>query len=312
MNAPTQSVTNKLYGLSRGLCAFPGCNARIAEVAGDVMGEICHIKARKPTGARYDPAQTDKERFGFANLILLCRNHHILIDNQPGDYSVESLRKMKEVHERKDIVDLSLEDSRLAKTLLESYMKFNAQIDARDNAQVMVGSAGGIQVHTNVKNVYPRPPIVKNIIERRPDSVSREQEQLILQWIGDLAENSLGKPRDQVYKLWHSRFKKAFKLAKYGELPAVQFTEAETWHRQQRAIQKEGLRKKEPDEWRKKRYEAIHAAMKKMGRDKETYYSEISARLKMRRPFKSLKTLTNADLDRVYRMVLGDQSQLRN
>ena len=306
MNAPTQSVTNKLYGLSRGLCAFPGCTARIVEVEGNVMGEICHIKARQPTGARYDPAQTDEERFGFANLILLCRNHHERIDNQPGNYPVESLRKMKEDHERKDIVELSLEDARFAKLLLESYKTRNVQITAGDHSQVMLDSAGGVQVS---QNFYPRPPTVKNVIERRPDSVSREQEHQILQWIGDLAENTLGKPRDQAYRLWHSRFKKKFTLAKYVELPAIQFAEAETWHRQQRAMQKEGLRRKEPEEWRKQKYAAIKAAMKKMGRDSETYYPEIAARLKMVKPFTSLTQLTGVNLKRVYTMVLSDQRE---
>jgi hypothetical protein len=49
-------------------CAFSGCTAPIIEdgpgLAGINMDEICHIRASKAGGERYDPDQTDTERHG--------------------------------------------------------------------------------------------------------------------------------------------------------------------------------------------------------------------------------------------------------
>jgi hypothetical protein len=63
-----------------------------------VIGEICHIEAAEPGGARYNSQQTDEERRSFENLMLLCPTHHKIIDNVTM-YSPEVLRQMKVNHE---------------------------------------------------------------------------------------------------------------------------------------------------------------------------------------------------------------------
>jgi hypothetical protein len=40
-----------------------------------------------------------ERRNSYANLILLCRNHHKVIDAQEGEYTVERLHQMKAQHE---------------------------------------------------------------------------------------------------------------------------------------------------------------------------------------------------------------------
>ncbi|GAB6285564.1 MAG: hypothetical protein STSR0009_17650 [Methanoregula sp.] len=64
----------------------------------NLIGQICHIEAAEPGGERYNPHQTDKERAGFDNLILLCANHHS-ITNDVSKYSVEKLKAMKKSNE---------------------------------------------------------------------------------------------------------------------------------------------------------------------------------------------------------------------
>jgi hypothetical protein len=57
------------------------------------------------------PAQSQEDRHAFENLLLLCANHHRVIDGNLGKYTVDSLRKMKAVHETttgilpQDVVD---------------------------------------------------------------------------------------------------------------------------------------------------------------------------------------------------------------
>jgi hypothetical protein len=64
-----------------------------------LVGEVCHIKGKKPDAARYDPAQTPAARNDYDNLILLCAPHHKVIDDDEEAYTVERLRKMKTDHE---------------------------------------------------------------------------------------------------------------------------------------------------------------------------------------------------------------------
>jgi len=65
-----------------------------------VVGEECHIISSKPGGPRYDSgfplAKIDKPE----NLILLCRVHHKMVDDQRETYTVAVLSSLKENHEK--------------------------------------------------------------------------------------------------------------------------------------------------------------------------------------------------------------------
>jgi len=141
MKAPSERTNKRLFALSGNRCAFPNCTTLIVQSSGTVTGRICHIKARKPGGPRYDVGQTDEERHAFDNLILLCSVHHDLVDDQVGTYTVDLLKEMKEIHERNGNIELTQADAVLARRLLDSYL----HIEASGEAQVMVGSPGGIQ-----------------------------------------------------------------------------------------------------------------------------------------------------------------------
>lgn len=104
MPKPSIRIIQRLYAMSGNRCAFSGCTAPIIEdglgTAGINMGEICHIRASKAGGERYDPEQSDAERHGYENLILLCRRHHKLIDSDTIEFSVAKLLAMKQEHEQ--------------------------------------------------------------------------------------------------------------------------------------------------------------------------------------------------------------------
>src|SRR5579885_2783502 len=61
---------------------------------------MAHIVAERPGGPRGNSPMPLGERNQAENLILLCNNHHQLIDSQSQTYTVERLRAMKEAHER--------------------------------------------------------------------------------------------------------------------------------------------------------------------------------------------------------------------
>lgn len=89
---------------SKGKCAFPGCDKSLVEdgTGGDnpsVIGEIAHIVGEKREGPRGKFDISDEDRNSHRNLILLCRDHHKIVDDQPLTYSIPVLTEMKKLVE---------------------------------------------------------------------------------------------------------------------------------------------------------------------------------------------------------------------
>lgn len=102
MKEPSRPTYKRLFALSGNRCAFPGCDVPIIDAAsGEVVGETCHIHAKRPGGARYDPRLSNQEVHAFENLILMCPTHHTIVDRDETSYSVERLRQIKAQHEAK-------------------------------------------------------------------------------------------------------------------------------------------------------------------------------------------------------------------
>ena len=105
LGEPGVTTVKTLFGLSNNVCAFrepetnlAACEERLVDPKWkQVNASICHIRAARPGGPRYDITMTDEERGDFYNLILLCPNHHKLIDNlEPDRFTVQILQAMKE------------------------------------------------------------------------------------------------------------------------------------------------------------------------------------------------------------------------
>lgn len=100
LKGPRNKTLKRLFAVSGNRCAFPNCENTIVDpTSGTVVGVICHIKAQSPDGPRYDPSQTDEERHGFDNLLLMCPIHHRIIDSDPESYTVPRLKEIKAKHE---------------------------------------------------------------------------------------------------------------------------------------------------------------------------------------------------------------------
>lgn len=100
----TANTQRRLYTKAGDNCAFPNCPERLLIKEG-YLADICHIEALNADGLRYNSATeiTDDARNSEPNLILLCKNHHYIIDrkNENGEpfYSTEQLKAMKRAHE---------------------------------------------------------------------------------------------------------------------------------------------------------------------------------------------------------------------
>jgi hypothetical protein len=65
-----------------------------------VVGDEAHIIGEKLLAARGHLGVGRDDLDDYDNLLLLCKVHHKLVDDQPETYPVERLRKMKADHER--------------------------------------------------------------------------------------------------------------------------------------------------------------------------------------------------------------------
>jgi hypothetical protein len=98
----TDKTRKILWGRSGNRCAI--CKRELvidATNANDesVVGDECHIISSRPIGPRYDDS-FDKEKLdSYHNLILLCRVHHKMVDDQDETYTADILRQMKANHE---------------------------------------------------------------------------------------------------------------------------------------------------------------------------------------------------------------------
>lgn len=98
------STVRRLDTLSGNECAHPNCSKRlIAEDGVSIISKICHIAAASEEGPRYDKDMTDDDRRGYDNLILLCDEHHVIIDNKLNEktYTTILLKTWKNDHEKK-------------------------------------------------------------------------------------------------------------------------------------------------------------------------------------------------------------------
>ncbi|WP_342750644.1 hypothetical protein OH491_19645 [Termitidicoccus mucosus] len=183
-----------------------------------------------------------------------------------------------------------------------------SQPKASEAANQTIHGNHNIQAGGDV-SFFQNPPAIKNIIERREGSVSPSDLRQIQLWIEELVESTVGMARKQAFAMWSERFKNRFDIDKREELASEKMTGAHDWFIEQRAILKRRLKTKLPEEWRRSRIVAIKAAMTNMQKQKEVYYPEIAQRLRIRKPFVSLKDLTKKDLERVYTLVLRDAGE---
>lgn len=100
---PLSDKTRKaLWGRSGNRCAI--CKHELVIDATDqddesVVGDECHIVSAREKGPRHDPSYPKDNLDSYENLILLCRTHHKMVDDQQDTYTVDILRQMELNHE---------------------------------------------------------------------------------------------------------------------------------------------------------------------------------------------------------------------
>ncbi|NIP61463.1 MAG: hypothetical protein GWN01_05010 [Nitrosopumilaceae archaeon] len=63
------------------------------------VSDICHIEGGEEDSPRYNPSLGLKEFNDYKNLVLMCKTHHKIINDNETLYTVEKLREIKQNHE---------------------------------------------------------------------------------------------------------------------------------------------------------------------------------------------------------------------
>lgn len=104
----TPTTLKRLFAKSGNKCAMPGCSAILVNGV-HVIGEICHIRARRKTGPRFDAALSAACRDSFENLLLLCPTCHTLVDKDTTHFPVALLQTIKANQEQKGPIEITSE-----------------------------------------------------------------------------------------------------------------------------------------------------------------------------------------------------------
>lgn len=98
------TVIRTLLVASANRCAYSGCEQPLTDPGWKQLNaEIAHICGERPGAPRYDPKMSEADRTALSNLVLLCPNHHTMVDElMPDAHPVQLLREMKEHHEHLD------------------------------------------------------------------------------------------------------------------------------------------------------------------------------------------------------------------
>jgi len=208
MSAVTLKTVKRLFALSKNRCAYSKCYQAIVDNDGIVLGDICHIKAAKCKGPRYDANQTPEDRDGYENLVLMCKKHHKLIDANVQKYTIEVLLQYKQLLEDKTILEITPDEASKSLILFNSYI---SKIEAQE-VNIVLTPGSGIQNNTfNIKNTkkgkagtVPIPGTISN------NNEMRAYAQYLIDRFNEMASKGERKGRVFSYAVIYTNIKKEF------------------------------------------------------------------------------------------------------
>lgn len=121
-----------------------------------VVGDECHIVSGAGRGPRHDPAIREAELDAAENLILLCRVHHKMVDDQGETYTVSVLQTLKNNHEKWVSSTLGRKDDRPHPRLVRIKANIPTHLarvrSGRDLAALATGACAGSFDHDELRS----------------------------------------------------------------------------------------------------------------------------------------------------------------
>lgn len=219
-----ERTIKSLFAKSHNQCANPDCGAALV-IGETILGEICHIRARRKGGARYDPTLTEEQKNAAANLILLCPTCHTLVDkDKRGAFPVSWLEGIKRQHERGGAIELTSTEARQALDLLAKHKaKLRGSITRSEVSGVVKAKAdrGGVAISiggNNKGDIHVRTSASKGPRGHAPNSIGADAN--LSGYVDYLCElyvkymNPIEKDSDSLWGRLGKQIKTKFRLAK--------------------------------------------------------------------------------------------------
>lgn len=157
-----EKIKVRLWGRAAGRCQYDGCNTplwldTLTKVEFNVA-YIAHIIADKPDGPRGDPELSEKLKDDIANLMLMCDQHHRLIDREDVQgHPVSRLQDMKKRHETRMEIVTSLHEEKESHLLLygANVGEHHTPLNWKKAAQAMLPNrypADSFAIELSIKN----------------------------------------------------------------------------------------------------------------------------------------------------------------
>lgn len=144
---------------------------------------------------------------------------------------------------------------------------------------------------------YERP-----VVQPGPTHISAEQAYRIQQLVEKLARSEGG--GEKAYQKWWTLLKRRYKVPSYHVIPLEQGEEVISWLQQRVGQLRNKLRKNDTETWKKDSYGSINARAKQLGMSKTDIYSLAYEHLKLKAPIDSLKKLSDAQLKKLYSVII--------
>lgn len=192
---------------------------------------------------------------------------------------------------REETKDIALDDDLELQHLLHHLANLLPPADPVVRLNVRVGGRGhrvqvaGRDIITAEKHVQ------KNIITPDERHLSGEQKAKLRPLIKELAERLAGEGGAPDYKGVHVRLQRHFNVTSYLLIERVDFEVAVKFLKQQRAINRSRLRRRNPDAYRNDFFRAIWARAGKLGWKDQSVYAYAEQKLGLKQPVRSLKHL---------------------
>jgi len=173
---------------------------------------------------------------------------------------------------------------------------------------IQMVSGKGNMVAGRDLNIHTERLVRKTVVQTDPggkhisNTTARKIQELVKEYI-DIYTTAGKDAQRAAQRIWSS-LKNEFNVTSYKEIPTQDSDRAIQWLQAQVAMARPKIRRKAPDKWKESLYKPIYARASELGVSKDNLYLLTQERLALRKPIRSLKELTQRDLQRLHHVMI--------
>lgn len=166
-----------LWGQSGNMCAICRKKLTIDATESDdisIVGEECHINSGQKNGPRFEESIPSDKIDVYENLVLLCRIHHKMIDDQYETYTPSLLMEIKSNHEKWVLKKLSESDEEKpvkVKRIKENIPEFLNKISMGKELLNIISNGCGFNFDYDEPNNEKEIELISNFLQLTQDAM---------------------------------------------------------------------------------------------------------------------------------------------